>query len=200
MARDENLPFEIGSTYFGGENIDQNEGQHLEGMEFWVEDDDASVGTIGAQPARSGRKRRLRIVRNMNATALQACQIARLKDDGTSVRVLNGQVMGLCSSLAHKGYPVDEYLGSDGCKQYDLCYVVVDGLAKVRTDSAGDTNIPLGALVIPGSTTAGRVVEADLTVTGANLFNTLINGIGLAAEAVNATNAFFVVDVNGHKR
>jgi hypothetical protein len=200
MARDENLPFEVGTTFFGGQNISQTGGANLEGQEYWVEDDDASAGTIGAQPSRSGRKRRLRVVRNMNATAVLRRQVAKLKNDGSTPGVLNGQIDGLCASVADKGYPVDEFLSSEGCKQYDLCYVVVDGLAAVVTDTAGDTNFGIGAWVIPGATTAGRVIEADLTATGAALFNTVKNAIGVAAAAVNGTSLQVIVDVGGHRR
>lgn len=202
MARDENLPFPLGTTYFGAiaADIDSTVASHMEGKEYLVEDDDLSNGTIGSTSTRSGRLRRVRIVRNMNATKLNAKEIAKLKLNGSTKDVMSGQVDGLCASYSDKGYPVDEYLGSSGCPQYDLCYVVVDGYAKCVTDSAGDTNFGIGDVLVPGAGTAGRVIQLDGTVTGANLFACVFNAIGRATEAVNGTGTNVVVDVGAHRR
>jgi len=202
MSRDETLPFPVGSTFYGADTtvINQTENSHLEGKEYLVEDEDLSNGTIGSTSSRSGRLRRLRIVRNMNATTLNAKEIAKLKINGSTKNVMSGQVDGLCASYSDKGYPVDEYLGSSGCPQYDLCYVVVDGYAKCKTDSAGDTNFGIGDVLVPGAGTAGRVIQLDGTVTGANLFACVFNAIGRATEAVNATSTDVVVDVGAHRR
>ncbi len=202
MARDENLPFDIGQTYFGGDTtvIDANVGSHLEGKEYLVEDYDYSTGTIGALASRSNRLRKVRIVRNKNASAVLPKTIARLKVDGTLPSQIIGQVDGLCTEYTHKGYPVDEFLGSAGCLQNDLCYVVVDGLAKVTTDTGGDTDFGIDALIVVGTTTAGKVIEADKTVTGANLVDMLRCAIGIATQAVNGTSTDFVVDVGAHRR
>ncbi len=197
MARNENPPFPRGSTYFGADStqIDQNAGQNLEGMEYEFEDVDLSNGTIGACPNRSNRRVRCRVVRNMNATTLNAKAIAKLKLNAASSAGVVGQVDGLVASAADKGYPVDEWLGSAGCPQYDLCWVVIDGFAKVTTDSAGTTTLAVGDVAVPGATTAGTVVKQDTTTTGANLFNQVQNALGRAMTAVAANSTDFIVDV-----
>lgn len=202
MARDENMPFQLGTTYFGGDAtaIDVTVATNLEGQEYWVEDDDYTAGTVGSMGSRSGRKRKVRIVRNMNATTALAKEMHKLQTGGSATHALNGRIDGKTTSAATKGYPVDEFLGSAGCVQYDLCYVVVDGLAVVKTDTAGDTNISLGAVVVAGATTAGRVVDQDTTATGSDLFNQIQNAIGRAAVAVNGTSTEFTVDVGATHR
>lgn len=202
MARDENLPFDLGTTYFGGDTaaIDANVGAHLEGQEYWVEDQNYATGGSGAQSARSHRKRKVRIVRNMNATAALPKELHKFKTDGTTGNVLSGQIDGKTTSVATKGAPVDEFLGTAGCLQYDLCYVVIDGLAKVTTEASGTVAIAIGDVIIPGATTNGKALELDTTATGATLFNQVFNAIGRAAEAVTTNSTDFLVDVGAHRR
>lgn len=202
MARDENMPFPLGQTYFGGDTtvIDPVVGASLEGQEYVIEDDNLSNGTIGANVNRSGRRRKVRIVRNLNAAALLGGQIAKFSLAGTLVGDIVGKVNGLVATAADKGAPVDEFLGVNGCLQNDLCYVVIDGLAQVKTDSAGTTTVAIGGVVVPGATTAGSVVAQDTTQTGANLFNQIQNAIGRAATAVAAASTTLTVDVGATHR
>lgn len=202
MARNENPPFPLGSTFFGGDTavIDVAVGAQIEGQEYEFEDVDLSNDTIGSAASRSNRRRTMRAVRNMNATKLNAKEVAKLKLDGTAPQDKVARVDGLTGSYADKGYPVDEFLGSAGCLQYDICWVCVDGLAKVTTDTGGDTNFAIGALIAPGATTPGRVIEGDGTVTGNNIFLLQRNAIGIACEAKNGTTLDVVVDVGGHQR
>jgi hypothetical protein len=202
MARDENLPFQLGSTFWGGvaADIDSTANAHLEGKKYVVEDDDISTGELTVQGTRSGKSRTVMIVRNMNATALEPREIAKMKVDGSTHASFVGQVDGLVASAADRGFPVDEYLPAGMWKQYDLGYVVVEGLAQVKTDSAGDTNIPAGAVVVPGAGTDGRIVQQDTTATGADLFNQIQNAIGRLTTTVNATSTTVTVDVGAHLR
>lgn len=197
MARNENLPFPLGSTFWNGDTtqINSTDAFQYEGQEYEVEDEDFTNGTIGSCPYRSNKRRRVRVVRNVNATTLLAKQVAKLNKSGTSAGNIQGQVNGVVASPADKGYPVDEWLPSSGCVQNDLCYVVVDGLAKVTTDSAGTTTLAVGDVVVAGATTAGTVVKQDNTQTGANLYNQIQNAIGRAATAVSANSTDFIVDV-----
>jgi len=202
MARDENMPFPLGQTYFGGDStlIDVNAGTNLEGQEYSIEDDDLSNGTIGANVNRSGRRRKVRVVRNVSAAALLAGQIAKMSITGTLKGNMVGQVTGLVASAADKGFPVDEFLGTNGCLVNDMCYVVIDGLATVKTDSAGTTTLVVGQVAVPGATTAGTVVAQDTTQTGAALFNQIQNAIGRCVTAVAAASTSFVVDVGATRR
>ena len=77
---------------------------------------------------------------------------------------------------------------------------MIDGLAQVSTDSAGTTTVAIGGVVVPGATTAGRVVAQDTTQTGANLFNQIQNAIGRAATAVAAASTTLTVDVGATHR
>jgi hypothetical protein len=201
MARDENMPFPLGQTYFGGDStiVDVTVGTALEGQEFIIEDDDLSNGTIGANVNRSARRRKVRVVRNMASATLNASEVAKVQLSGTVAGQIAGQVNGLVASAADKGFPVDEFLGA-GCLQYDLCYVVIDGLAKVKTDSAGTTTLAVGDVAVPGATTTGRVVKQDATTTGAALFNQIQNAIGRCAVAVAANSTVFTVDVGATHR
>ena len=193
MARNENPPFPLGSTFFGGDSsvINSTDGFQYEGQEWEFEDEDLTNGTIGSCPSRSNRRRRLRIVRNMNATTLQAKQLAKLNVSGTTGQAVQGQVNGLCGSAADKGYPVDEWLDANGCKQYDLCYVVVEGLAKVTTAGSGTTTVAVGGIVVPGA--SGGLVAQDTTQTGAALFQQIQNAVGRCAVAVAAPSTDFQV-------
>lgn len=199
MARDEVLPFPLGGTYFGGDTtiIDATVGTHLEGKEFLVEDDiPASSGSVEVR--RSNRLKKVRIVRNKNATTANAKELHKMSLAGIAGTqgVILGQIDGKTTAATDKGYPVVEQLGSAGCLTNDMCYVVVDGFAKITTDSAGDTNFAAGALIHPGAGTAGRAVEA----AGALNFQAAYTLIGVAAEPINAVSTDFVVDVNGHNR
>ena len=195
MARDENPPFPLGATFFGGDStvINATDGFQFEGVEYEFEDIDLTNGTIGAAPYRSNKRRRMRCVRNVNATTLLAKQIAKLNLSGTAASNAQGQVNGVCATAADKGYPTDEWLTSAGCLQNDLCWVCVEGLAKVTSATAGSTTVSVGGIVVPG--TAG-VVAQDTTQTGANLFNQIQNAIGRAVTAVAANATDFIIAVN----
>lgn len=195
MARDENPPFPLGSTFFGGDTtvINAVDGFQFEGQEYQFEDIDLTNGTIGAAPYRSNKRRVMRCVRNVNAAALLPKTLAKLSLIGTVPSAFQGQVNGLCVSAADKGYPVDEWLPAAGCLQNDLCWVCVEGMAKVTTAASGTTTIALGGVVVPGL--AGGVVAQDTTQTGAALYQQIQNAIGRAALAVGAPATDFVCDL-----
>jgi hypothetical protein len=193
MARDENPPFPLGSTFFGGDStvINATDGFQFEGVEYAFEDIDLTNGTIGAAPYRSNKRKVMRCVRNVNATALLPKQLAKLYTGGTAASNIQGQVNGVGGSAADKCYPADEWLPSTGCLQNDLCWVVVEGMAKVTTAGSGTTTLTVGQVAVPGAT--GGVVAQDTTTTGANLFNQIQNAIGRAATAVAANSTDFIV-------
>lgn len=198
MARDENPPFPLGATYFGGDSsvIDSTDGFQMEGVEYEFEDIDLTNGTIGAAPNRSNKRRRLRAVRNVNATALLPSQLAKFNLSGSKDNII-GQVNGVSATVADKCAPADEWLTSAGCLENDICWVVMDGLANVLTSSGGTTDIAaIGDVVIPGA--GGGVVLQDTSATGAGLFESIQNRVGRAAATVNATSTAFLVNVQIH--
>jgi hypothetical protein len=196
VARDENPPFVLGGTYFGTEPVDVNVGVNVEGQEYEFECI-TTTSSVGAGDYRTGRRLKARVVRNMNATAAAAGKLAKLKIDGSTAGVCVGQIDGYCGSVADKGYPVDEFLVG-GCRQYDLCYVIIDGLVTVSTAGSGTTTLTVGQVAVPGA--AGGLVAQDTTATGAGVFTQIQNAVGKAATAVSANSTAFILDVGANMR
>jgi hypothetical protein len=137
----------------------------------------------------------------MNATALPGKEVAKLSLTARHLGHRRPASTAWSPAVRGQGLPVDEFLGSAGCLQYDLCYVVVDGLAKVKSPTRRrTTTVAIGGVVVPGATTGGTVVAQDTTATGAALFNQIQNAIGRAATAVAANSTSFVVDVGATRR
>lgn len=194
MARNENLPFEIGATYFAGQTPDTTVGIQLEGKVYEVEELDYSAGG-GTKPQLSGRYKKVMVVRNLAGSAVLPKLIAKMKTDGSGYEYL-GQVMGYAGTVGEKGYPIDEFLPAAGAPANDLFYVVIEGMAKVTTAATGDTNISIGSFVIP--TTGGVVIDQDTTVAaGAATFAQIQGAIGRAVTAVNAISTDFYINVAG---
>jgi hypothetical protein len=191
-AKFEDLPFPIGQMYHGDGTPALADAPQLEGKEYWVEHVNPNSGGV-VDPAVSGRRKRVRIVRNVSATAMLPKRIAKMNVGGSGLEFLS-QTNGFATVVGEKGYPVDEYLPAAGAPQYALYYVVVEGPATVVTAAAGDTNIALGSMVIPS--TDGKVIDQDTTVvTGPGLYNQIQGAIGRAVKAVNATDTDLVIDV-----
>ena len=191
MARNDAPPFELGHTYFEGSTPDAAAHVELEGKTYVFEDINyAASGST--KPHRTGRYRKMMIVRNASGGTLVAKRIAKMKTDGTGVEFA-GQVMGYATTVGERGYPIDEFVvGTIAANE--LFYVCVGGPAKVTSAAAGDTNISIGSYVIPS--TDGKVIDQDVTVAaGAATFNQAQGAIGAAIEAVNAINTDFLIDV-----
>jgi hypothetical protein len=127
MARNENPPFERGTTFYGGATIDQNDlgGANLEGQEFEFED--LVTATVGStKVARSGHKVRCRVVRNAGASAILPKTITGFSTS-TSAGTYGTKATGTVTA-GGVGYPVG-----------DLFYVVVQGPALISPASGGWT-------------------------------------------------------------
>lgn len=202
MARDENPPFPRGSTFYDGGTIDSNNLQavNLEGKVYTFEDvllsDTGSVKSV-----RTGRPVKCMIVRNVGAAALLPKQAVTLQLSAG----IAGRVDGQACTTAVETYPIDEFLPTAGCPVNDLCYVVIEGPALMRTDLAagannliavGDTLVALTAAT-SGATTAGRVKPQDLTGATALLGKEVMNRIGraLSAKTTAQTNGDVLVDI-----
>lgn len=211
--KQENPPFARGTTYMGlTETIDTANlaGINLEGKEYIFEDLDPR-GAAGSVAVRTNRPVRCRIVRNMAGTTLFAKYCGQ---QGVTAGKVNVYLSGLVAVGATRGFPIDEYLPAAGVRNGDLCYVVIEGPALVRTSLAanaenvinlGDTLVALTAAT-SGATTAGRVIVRNTTLTNvtaaanfdASTFaNNVQNRIGMALSAATTanTNADLLIDI-----
>lgn len=200
MARNENLPFERGKTFYQGGTIDTADlaGLNLEGKEYIVEDIHPTTGAIRTQ-----QYVKLRIVRNVSGVALLPKH--GVVFDTTNAGKYGGRVIGYSILTAGESHPVDEYLNATtGCPNNDLCYIVMEGPGVVLTTKDGDASnvIALGGWVVAAtaaasthSTTAGRVEVQDLTGATALLAEQVQNRIGraLSAKTTANTNADLLV-------
>ena len=198
MARNENPPFERGSTFFGaGGTPNVTDGFQYEGKEYLFEDINPLTRAV-----RTNRYVRCRIVRNSSGIALLPRRLVRFEVDGLDY---GARVDGYTRTTAARGYPVDEYLPAAGVANNDLFYIVVNGpamcvsdLAAVDTISVGDRLVALTA-VTSQATTAGRVDLAAFAVTEQALADQVAYYIGHALSALTSanTNSDILVEV-GH--
>lgn len=207
MSRDESAPFGRGETFYQGGTIDSANlgGLNLEGQIRWFEDLDYSAAG-GAKPQRSGRLVKCMIVRNVSAFVLNAKNLVTLQTAGTDGRFFLGRVDGRSTVDAAKCFPVDEFLPSTGCPINDLCWIVVDGPAKVTNALTNvATNVfAVGTVVVSltaatsGATSAGRAAAQDISGATTPLANQIQNRIGYAMSSVatsGVTNTDILVDV-----
>src|SRR6266852_2002700 len=187
MSRNENPPFPRGQTFGNGATVASTDGPQYEGKEFVFEDSgvDRPIGSF-----RSNRYTTMRVVRNNSGGTLTAPakKLCTLDLGGGTTADAMSKVSGFTASVADKGYPADEYLVGNVLAN-DLFYIVVNGPAKVMTDTAGDTNFAVGAILVPGAGTAGRVVEQ-----GAITLQQIQNAVGKALSAINATSTDVDID------
>lgn len=117
MSRRNNLPFDVGTTYFGGDSnlISASVGVGLEGKTYDVNDTTSGLG--------SGAYKRLRVVRNMGTTRLNASLGVRF---GATANWLGRKVRGYTTATTDFGMGVDDAL-TTSVAQYDLFYVVEQG-------------------------------------------------------------------------
>lgn len=195
MARNENPPFARGQTFWAGTVPSDyaSKDADLVGKVYYFED--RNWNDTFTKSFRSGRYVACMIARNGSGGALHAKDLAKLKTDGSAYEYL-GVVMSNNPTLGDRAYPIDEFLPAAGVAANDLFFLVVGGPAMCVTDTAGDTNIPTGAYVVPGAGTAGRVVQQDSNpVAGTATFVQLNGAIGQAVLGVNATSANILIDV-----
>lgn len=194
MARDEAPPFGRGQTWYGGGTIDVNDlgGQELEGREYEFEDLDYSVQ--GGAPQRTGRRVRVRIVRNMSGIALLPKRLASLQG---SAGVFGARVDGYATVPGQLALPIDEFLPSGGVPHGDLFYVVVKGpaLCVVHPDPAavvadiavGDRVVAATGAASTAGTDPGNVRAPLAATTGATMLSQAINFVGYALTARAST-------------
>ncbi len=117
MSGEANLPFSRGKTYFGGAPAGSGDGAGILGQEYDIIDD-------------YGRKSRVRAVRNSSTVTVYGKALALLNPAGTAI-------IGVArTDAARPVAPIDEKLSSNGCAANDICYVVVKGLAMLKSHIA----------------------------------------------------------------
>jgi hypothetical protein len=203
MARNEAPPFPRGKTYYEGnipltgagspDIVSHNE---LEGKVWIFEDVDYSVQLPGQKPYRTGKYVICMCVRNVSGAAILAKQVVPFKTNGAGVEYAGQVVAPSASALGARVAVADEFLPAAGVANNDLFWVVIGGPTKVTTDTAGTTTINIGDVVIPGATTAGRVIKQDNTVAaGAATFAQINGELGRAITAVAAPSNDFLLDM-----
>jgi hypothetical protein len=211
MSRDNALAPEVGQTLYAGNTIDTNnlKGLNLEGQIKVVEDIDLSSAE-SAKPTRSGaasgRKRKLMLVRNMSGITIYGKRLVTLNP-------LTKRIEGFAITTAQLCFPVDEFLGTNGCPHGDMCWVVVAGPAIVRTLMASQTaNIAAGDLIAAATVNAASTAAGTTGTPGRpdsisiTALTTAAQGLAVLNHARNAftalsaattgqTNADLLVDV-----
>lgn len=231
MARNENPPFGRGETFynlFAATTQSSSDGTQFEGKEWVFEDINPTTKAY-----RSGQYVTCRAVRNVSGIALLGSRVARFANAplADSYAQYGGQIDGYTyntplgptvTSLASRGYPIDEFLPTAGLQNLDIGWIVVKGPASCLTDLAALAQpIVIGDRVIAQTaatsqaTTAGRIVDmfantASITLAAGNIqdfigyamngptFTASTTGGSTWAASTNATNASVLVDVVYH--
>lgn len=198
MARNENPPFargSVGTNYSDPGTIDTTGASHLEGTEWVFEDKDFAAAVDGVIPDRTNQFVTCRVVRNKTGSAVLPKRFVKFKSDGTGSGDYGGQINGY-GTIGTAGGIVDEFLPAAGAANNDLFWLVVQGPTKVTSDTAGDTTIPIGNFVIPGSTGDGTVIDQDVSVAAGSATFAQINGaLGRAMTACAATATDFIINM-----
>jgi hypothetical protein len=135
MAKSENLPFPIGTTYFDGQTADTTTftATNLEGKEYYVEDLFYVPSPFSAtKTLRTAYLKRVRIVRNVATVGLEGGYLVEPQQSGTDGRYYLGRVNGY-STVGNTGatnnpsYGLDEFLPAAGVAVNDLAYVTIEG-------------------------------------------------------------------------
>ena len=192
MSGEANLPFSRGKTYFGATPADSNDGGAILGQEFEV--NDTVYGT--------GRKIRVRAVRNATGVTIYGKALALLNALGTTI-------IGIArTDAARPVAPIDELLPSTGCLSNDICWVVVKGPALCKSQIAvADANVvAAGDLVNCATinvstlavTTGGRIKTRVLSsaVTAAQTESEGVIGRAISSIATSGvTDTGILVDI-----
>lgn len=197
MARDENPPFGRGETYFSGVGATTTDPQGIIGKEWTFEDINPVTRVV-----RSSKSVTCRAVRNTSGISLLPRRLAQFS---TTAGSFGHEMPGYTTTVAQRGYLIDEYLPSTGVAANDVFWIVVKGpaegisdLATADTVNVGDKLVALTAITSQ-ATTAGRVDLFDATGATLVLANQIMHYIGHAMSALTSgnTNTAILIDV-GH--
>lgn len=197
-------PFPIGSVL---NDLDDDGSTYLrpelEGMIVQVEDHGPAPTGQNPMARYQGGHRLYMVVRNVSGVALLPKLLVQFQ---ASAGFYGKRVIGYTSTLAGRGYPVDDRLPSTGAANHRLFYICIQGyhLCKVAMQgvdaviSVGDRLVADTAAASTHSTTAGRVLSQVLTGATAPLANQVQNQIGNAetAKTTNNTDTDILVWIN----
>lgn len=186
MSIERGLPFERGSTHFGGQTpTDDAASSAWEGREFEVDD---IIYTPGATKGtwRSQEKVVLRIVRNVSGGVLYPKRLVQWKVGYEGKRVDSYARIRAQAGIV----PVDEYLPSTGVANNDLFYVVVSGPAVCMTPGVtlAGANPVQGAVVISQTDSAANGTTTNATSSAGRFVAytaSIITGDQTTYDAVN---------------
>lgn len=164
MSRDETLPFDRGTTFYGLGNIPDLSlgagGINLEGKEYVAEVQNRNI-RLGFQNDTSGRRLTLRVVRNRSAIALLPKRLVRAALGAANANYVLGT--GTDGYVFQASDPilgvVDDQLPPAGVPPGDLFYVVVEGPVQVISPTTGSFSIASGAIL--AAATGTSAVSAD---------------------------------------
>ncbi len=202
MARDENLPFPLGTPFTNDPlstiSDDNLPGTNLVGKKYVVEDRNPN----DVAGFRTGHSKTVMVCRNVSGGTLYPKHLVIFENNDPA----RGRVIGTTSTTSQKyAGVIDEYLGSAGVADNDLFYVTVSGPTLVKGPLAGSAyggDIAIGdnlaALTaatsqLTGATTGGRVrKESALSSTTYNATESAFNdqvrvGRGIIALSAQAT-------------
>lgn len=187
-AATENMPFDIGETWYGTKRtIDTTnlEAPWLEGKVVWVPDKHKLTGE------RTGLMRKLMIVRNLSGVNLVPKKLAHIL---AAAGANHGQTDGYTFAVASRGFPIDEFLPPAGVRHGDLFYVVIEGPALVKTPTVDNSGITYMNSVTAAAGTSATNADAgyiDLSsYAGATtaLAAQIQNRVGFALTAALTTD------------
>lgn len=209
MAERNNDPFfGRGETFYGAGGTPVSTDYHwLPGMEYIFEDK-AGSGVAGG---RSGKRVRVRVVKNVSGIALLGKRLVTFKTSAAGDQGFETEIDGYVATDYVRAYALDEYLPSGGLPNNDLGFIVVEGPAIVSTCTAADaTNVIsvgdfIHAKTAANSTTtasthpSGRVQLADFTGATSVLALKIKNTIGRALSAATTANTLsdLLINVGG---
>jgi len=183
MGAESTAPVERGQTYYGPtQTIDTANyaGISLEGQRAVFLDTDYTDST----KLRSGREVKARLMRNVSGSTLYAGYAVSMEDGYEKERFGNTFTKGCkCAGI------IDDRLGSGGCRNGDLCWIIVAGPCRYHTPSATPAT-QIGDLLYAKTADGGRLTpwQEDLVfsatdVTDGDMGRTLANALGRAIEA-----------------
>jgi hypothetical protein len=203
MARNESPPFERG-------NYESNEDLSLLAGCEWEFEDLNYAQTSGAKATRSGKKVRVRLVKNGSGRAILPKQLCQF-DTTAGPDHYGAVVTGLTTLDYQRGYPADEFLPAAGVPDGSYFFIVVSGpaICKLPLSGAGfNGDVAVGQVMVAltaatsGATTAGRVACQNVTGSSATtdyswLLSQAENYVGraLSAATTGNTNSDLLVDV-----
>lgn len=197
MDKASNLPFALGTT-LNDEDADGNYTKtELEGVVVEVED-----RNWNSNPAtyRSGKRRKLMIVRNNSGISLLPKRLAAI----TYTVGKQARTPGYTTVTAAKGFPIDEFLPSTGVADKRLYYVCIEGPALCKmplSNLSADVAVGDKLVAITGATsqctTSGRITAIDLTGATILLADQIRNEVGqaMSTKLTNNTNDDILVDI-----